>query len=160
MPDEWLIDGYNVLHSRKAAGHKRSGISLNWLLNRLAGFSSSAEHLVVLVLDGFGNEEELSSFRTKYFHIVYSKKKSADAYIESYLFENRSRARLTVVTNDRAIADLARGGGSRVLSVSDLMELLEETKGQNADILFDEKVRSHGFNCPFERKLKDKGFAG
>jgi hypothetical protein len=66
---------------------------------------------------------------------------------------------MTVVTNDRAISDIARGGGSRVLSVSGLMELLQETKRQNADILFDEKVRSHGFNRPFEKKLKDKGFA-
>ncbi len=157
MPEEWLIDGYNVLHSGKVAGHIGSSDPLAWLLGRAAEFASSAKHLVLLVLDGFGSEEQQFS-KNKFFRVLYSKKKSADTYIESYLFKNRSRARMTVVTNDRAVSDIARGGGARVLSAAAFMELLEETKRQNTDILFHEKVRSHGFNRPFDKKLRDKGF--
>ena len=156
MPEEWLIDGYNLLHSALSAGEKGSDISLPRFFSRIADLASSQKHLILMVLDGSGNDKELDTHRTSFFRVVYSKKISADAYIERYLFENRSRATMTVVTNDRAIIDLARGGGARVLSTAEFSELLQETKLKNADILFKEKVKSHGFNRPFDQKLKDK----
>ena len=156
MPEEWLVDGYNLLHRLKAAVQKKSDLSLARLIERIVDFSSYRKHLVLMVLDGRGPKGELDARSAPFFRLVYSGKVSADACIERYLFENRSRAALAVVTDDRAISDMARGGGARVLSGKNFLEILEETERQKADILFEGRVRAHGFNRPFEKKLKDK----
>ena len=154
MPEEWLIDGYNLLHELNSRKDKPSSkISRESCLSRLAPFAASQACKVTVVLDGIGNNEEFAGLRSLTFCVVYSHSVSADAYIEKYLFENKGKASFVVVTRDRAIADMARGSGARVMNVKNFMECLEATNKENSDILFGHRLKSHGFHRPFEDKL-------
>jgi predicted RNA-binding protein with PIN domain len=155
MPEEWLIDGYNLLHARASAGHSQHPQKRSELLAELAGFASLKGQPVVVVLDGKGEPGELETHDTKLFRVVYSQKVSADACIERTLYERRSTTLFTVVTNDRAIANIARGGGSRVMSCETFLETLKESGKESSDTLHKGRIRSHGFNRPFDDKLKD-----
>ena len=120
-----------------------------------AEFASFKNVSVLLVLDGAGDPAELGAYRTSCFEVVYSQKVPADAYIEKHLYENRDKQRLVVVTDDRAITNIARGCGASVLGTSTFAELLKECKKEGSDLLQKEKSREHGFHRPFEDKLKD-----
>ncbi len=62
-----------------------------------------------------------------------------------------------MVTNDRTIMNIASGSGALVLKNNRFLEILRETEDNTKDILWQEKAKSHGFNRPFDKKLKDKG---
>ena len=154
MSEQWLIDGYNLLHSLNSLGSFKT-LSREGLLSMVAGFASFQKTDVLLVLDGIGSEAELASYATAHFKAVFSQKDPADTYIERYLFEYRTRRALVVVTDDRAIANIGRGGGARVLSTSVYAKILKDTMKENQDLLRKEEDRGHGFNRPFGDKLKD-----
>jgi hypothetical protein len=59
------------------------------------------------------------------------------------------------VTDDRAVSNIGRGGGARVLSTSIFAELLKECRKEESDVLNKARSREHGFHRPFEDKLKD-----
>jgi predicted RNA-binding protein with PIN domain len=153
MSEDWLIDGYNVLHafSRKAGGRK---VSREALFAALAGFASAGDRRVIVVLDGKGNEAELEAYRTASFEARFSQTVSADSVIEKYLYEHRAK-RLMVVTNDRAVAQIARGSGARVTGTDEFYELLGSQKKDEKDTLLKHKTDAHRFNRPFEKKLGD-----
>ena len=156
MTEEWLIDGYNLLHglhSVISSESKKSNRSA--LLSDVADFSSRVEQRVLMVLDGSGPQDELDSYHTPFFRVVYSQKISADSYIERMLFERRSEAQFMVVTNDRAISNIARGGGARVMSTSQFLERMRDLKKESSAEQDKKNIRSHGFHRPFEDKLKD-----
>ena len=110
---------------------------------------------MLLVLDGKGEFAELDIHHTPLFRVVYSQKVSADTYIEKVLFDRRSEARFTVVTDDRAISNIARGSGALVLGTGPFIEMMKESKKEGAESMDKGKIRSHGFHRPFEDKLKD-----
>ena len=153
MVEEWLIDGYNLLHSAAASKNKRKSVSRETLFDLLAGFASGGERKVVMVLDGVGDERELDAYRTNSFEIIYSKTLTADSAIEKILCEKRGAAPFMVVTNDRAVSQMARGFAARVMKPEEFLLLVSSGRRENDQILFKEKVKSHGFNRPFERKL-------
>lgn len=153
MTEEWLIDGYNLLHD---CADLRPKITRSQLLDRLAEFASESDRLVCMVLDGQGNDHEFRAHQTAQFHAVYSQNISADAYIEKYVCANARARRIMVVTNDRAIASMARGSGASVVSGAEFRRLLGESGKSRADQLFSHRVKAHGFNRPFSDKLKDK----
>ena len=155
MAEQWLIDGCNLLHALQSQTSKRSSLSREKLFALIAEFASFKKTHTLLVLDGVGDEGELRAYRTAYFEAVFSQKDSADACIEKYLFQHRQTQDLVVVTDDRAISNMGRGGGARVLSTSMFAELLKECRKEASDVLHKEKSREHGFNRPFEDKLKD-----
>jgi len=156
MAEEWLIDGYNLLHAQHSASpSKKSNSDRNALILDVADFASRADHPVLMVLDGVGSQPELDIYHTAFFRVVYSQKISADAYIERMLFERRAERKFMVVTNDRAITNIARGGGARVMSTSQFLERMRGSKKESADEQQKTKIRSHGFHRPFEDKLKD-----
>ena len=159
MNEEWLIDGYNLLHF--IAARKKTGSAIpstkTALCSALAGFAACRRHRVCIVFDGSGSPDELKVHETRFFSAVYSLKVTADTHIEKYIFDNKASLRLTVVTDDRTVSNLVRGGGGRVLKNSEFLEMLMETGHEKDKALHDEKVRSHGFNRPFDEKLKTKG---
>ena len=153
MPEEWLIDGYNLLHDLQSKKDK-SVRSLRRLIELAAGFASATGYLVRMVLDGHGDNEELEACKTDHFQAHYSGSDSADTVIERYLHDHRGpERRLVVVTNDRAIAQMARGFGSRVLGTGEFWEVLEAAQREARDVLFKNKVKAHGFNRPFDGKI-------
>ncbi len=168
MSEEWLIDGYNLIHDIKSS----RGVSYPFLppslvsggapsrevlCSVLAGFAAFKKTKVRMVLDGVGNPEELQVHTTIYFQAVYSQKVSADHYIEKFIYDNKAITAFVVVTNDRTITEMARGGGARVLKNSQFLEMLKETGVESKAALHKEDARSHGFNRPFEHKFKAKG---
>ena len=88
---------------------------------------------------------------------MYSQKVSADHHIEKYIYQHKAAMTFVVVTDDRTISGLARGGGARVLKNSQFLEMLKEERQEKDVTLLNEKVRSHGFNRPFDDKFKAKG---
>ena len=155
MSEQWLIDGYNLLHALRPADSPKTRLSREKLFALTAEFASFKKVRTLLILDGAGEPAQLEAYRTDHFEAVFSQKVSADAYIEKYLYEQRGKVRMTVVTNDRAIANIARGGGASVLSTLQFLELLKECRAESGDVLRKEKLRGHRFNRPFEDKLKD-----
>ena len=155
MAEQYLIDGYNLLHALKAGSAKKVFPSREQLFAWFAEFASFKNTDTLLVLDGVGGDEELGAYQTKNFKVVFSRKVPADTYIERFLFQNRGKLLMTVVTDDRAIADMGRGGGSRVLSTSVFEEMLKDCKKEGSKFLDKECSREHGFNRPFDDKLKE-----
>lgn len=153
MLEEWLIDGYNLLHDVSSRDNSAE-VSREMLFGLLAGFASTAERKVLMVLDGRGDECEFEAYKTKKFSILYSQAATADSVIEQTLCERKGSSLIMVVTKDRALTQMARGLGSRVMKPAEFMDLVKASTKENNRILFDEKVRSHGFNRPFENKLK------
>ena len=159
MPEEWLIDGFNLLYFlRDRQPHKRKKVPLQGedrtaLFGLLADFASSRKCRVWMVLDGKGDDVEFTAFQTPWFQICYSQAVSADAVIEKYLCEKKGRAMFSVVTGDRAVAQMARGSGARVLDAESFFSMLKDIQKENTDILFKRSVESHGFHRPFEGKL-------
>jgi predicted RNA-binding protein with PIN domain len=154
MPEQWLIDGYNLLHSLRTA-HPHRSLTREGLFTLVSGFASFKNVDVLLVLDGTGPEAELDAHATARFRAVFSQKGPADAYIERVLFEERSKKRLVVVTDDRAIANIGRGGGAQVVSTQGFNEMLKGCARDRSDILDGKKAKGHGFHRPFDDKLKD-----
>lgn len=148
MQEEWVIDGTNLLHvDPKPKNHLE-------LINRLAGFASARKGRgVLLVFDGKIPQGQWESLSSKNLRIESSGDQTADSIIERYLCEHKGQFQFTVVTADRAMVDMAHGSGAHVMSPKEFNLLLSQTEKQNKDFLFDQKVRSHGFNRPFRDKL-------
>lgn len=156
MAEEWLVDGYNLLHTHLSSKPSGKRSSREDLLAQLADFASFQGRVMLVVLDGQGDEAELDIHRTRLFGVVYSQKVSADACIERLLYARRGQAVFTVVTNDRAISNIARGAGALVMGAQAFLALMKDSKKDRSDNLHKRSVRSHGFNRPFEDKLKDE----
>ncbi len=155
MAEEWLVDGCNLLHAYPAGRSPKNTNSRAELLAALADFASQRDRPMLVVLDGKGEAAELDIHHTALFRVVYSQKVSADACIERVLFERRSQARFTVVTDDRAISNIARGSGALVVGTAPFLEMMKESKKNSSKSVDKGKLRSHGFHRPFEDKLKD-----
>ena len=159
MPEEWLIDGYNLLRdcpSGTPSPPRKSKASLaNWS-HRIAGFAAAKkDRRVLLVLDGQTPAQEWEALCTASFQILSSGNITADSVIEKYLCDNKGRLRMMVVTKDRAVARMARGSGAGVMEPAEFTRLLEVVEKEGREILFREDVRNHGFHRPFGDKLKD-----
>jgi predicted RNA-binding protein with PIN domain len=157
MLEYWLIDGYNLLHDLHPSKQGKKP-SKEMLFDLLADFASADENRrVLLVLDGKGSDAEHDAVKTSSFSASYSQEVSADTFIEKYLYDHRATARLFVVTNDRAITLLARGGGASVFSTALFMDRVGDAKKNTEEHLRRADVRTHGFNRPLDDKLREKG---
>ena len=155
MAEQWLIDGYNLLRALQSKQSKKNRLSREQLFELVAQFASFKKSGVLMVLDGVGPNEELQAYHTECFRVVFSQKISADTYIEQYLYQERGKLRMIVVTDDREIARIGRGGGAQVLGTALFAENLEQCRKHRSEILNKEESRGHGFHRPFEDKFKD-----
>lgn len=149
MREEWLIDGYNLL---RADPKPKTPLQL---INRLHGFASAQKDRgVLIVFDGKVPKDQWESLGSTQLSIESSGNLTADSVIERRLCENKGRFQFTVVTRDRAVVHMAHGSGARVMDPKEFNLLLDETEKANKDVLFDQKVRGHGFHRPFHDKLQ------
>lgn len=155
MPETWLIDGWNLLHGLKAFKTSPAQDSQKALFGELAGFAASERRRVIVVLDGRGNQDELKIHQTDHLQVLYSQEFSADTCIERMLCENKTKVMMRVVTNDRAIIDMARGFGAFAMGTREFQKLLKETQDDQKEILFKRQTQGLRFNRPFEDKLKE-----
>src|SRR5262245_52479517 len=135
MAEQWLIDGYNVFHSLRSNSSRKPPLQREQFFALLAEFASLKKIHTLLVLDGVGAQSEMDGYRTDHFEIVFSQKTSADACIEKYLFQHRQTQDLVVVTDDRAVANIGRGGGARVISTSLFADMLKDCKKEASEDL-------------------------
>ena len=154
MSELWLIDGYNLLYHVQASQNKKSKKDRTVLLARIADFASTGHHQVRVVLDGKGDEQELEVHNTALCRVLYSNDVSADTCIERTLFENKGKLRMTVVTADRAVINMARGSGAGVVRPEEFTALLGDARRASSDVLFKQQSKAHGFSRPFDKKLK------
>ena len=153
MPEEWLIDGYNLLRDQESSPTQAA---LTRWMHRLASFASAKnERSVLVVLDGQAPQGEWDALCTRVFRIVHSGKITADSVIEKYLCDNKGRMRMTVVTKDIAIGRMARGSGAAVIDPEEFRRVLADDEDEAKASLFRENVRGHGFHRPFGKKFKD-----
>lgn len=152
----WLIDGWNVLHGISARDSGRSPIHAEKLLSLMADFSAHQDCRVVVVWDGHGpgGNPKLVLPVTSSVESLYSADKTADTVLERYLFDHRLNSRFVVVTDDRAMARIARGSGARVFSVPLFSQMLEEVKTGRQEWIDEKKADQHGFNRPFDEAFR------
>lgn len=154
MPEEWIVDGYNVLYSLASVKPLTLLTAREKLLQNLANFAGIRnQRTVLLVLDGVGNNEEFSSYVTDAFKIVYSQHMTADSYIEKYLYDHKNQKIMSVVTKDRAVANMGRGLGARVFSPDEFRKTLKQQCSEDEEIVYKQKIKSLRFNRPFDGKL-------
>ena len=101
-----LIDGYNLLH-RIISDIDDVERQRTWLIKVLTAYARKKKNNLLIVFDGglfyWPSEQE----KSKYVSIVFSgKKMSADDYLKDYILEHTT-SELLLVTDDRAIADVA-----------------------------------------------------
>lgn len=154
--EEWLIDGYNVYHAWR---RKQRGASLTDLLMRLSDLAagpapSGAERRFVVVLDGRGEDADLAAYRTERCQVLRSGKMDADSFIERLIYELKATRRLTLVTDDRPMRQLAHGAGCRLMGTEEFLTqsaLFAKQRIQELDRrrFLDERQ----LNRPFERLL-------
>lgn len=156
MPEEWLIDGYNLLHSLPPRG-PRAVRNKESLFSRIAAYSSATARQITVVLDGVGK----SADSTGLFQILYSQKESADTVIEKYVLRRKAgpsaslerSPQLYVVTDDTALTNFVRGTGAYVIGTREFFRLVTTAERENNDLLFWQSAKSHGFHRPFEGKI-------
>lgn len=122
-------------------------------MGALANFAEGRGCKVLMVLDGTGPAQELEVYKTKYFEVCYSQSVSADSVIERHLYQNKGSS-FVVVTGDRAVTQMARGSGARVMTPEDFSQLLEEFQKERKDLLWKRETDAREFNRPFGDKLK------
>ncbi len=154
MRDEWVIDGYNLLHWLENSHPKKSPVSREKLLQMLADFASLSASQVTVVLDGVGSEAEFGAFESAQMKVFYSKSATADTFIEKYVYDNYLKSKLVVVTQDTALTRMVRGKGVSVMKPESFVSEMKEYRGDAENILWEKKADQHGFNRPFDKKLK------
>ena len=121
----YLIDTYNVLHAAAALGGPLAGMTVRRLCQYLA--ASGAATKATLVLDGRAKPDEPSVHEFPDLTLVYSGAGvPADAVIGQMVERSRERKKITVVTNDRAVALQARQHFAQAMSCEQFLRQVTE----------------------------------
>ncbi|MEI8345282.1 MAG: NYN domain-containing protein, partial [Candidatus Omnitrophota bacterium] len=157
LQELWLIDGCNLIHAcEKRYADKAARMTLPVLINRLGDFAQQTRIQIRVVLDGVGPEAELEAFQTDRLSVHYSQGVSADTALERFLTRNRPGPSCVVITDDRAVASMARGLGCRVFATTEMLEQLRKTGGTQQEQIYRQDCRSRTFNRPFDQLLDKK----
>jgi predicted RNA-binding protein with PIN domain len=121
----YLIDTYNLLHAAVAMGGPLRDMSVRRLCQYLA--ASPASTKATLVLDGRAKPDEPSANEFPDITLVYSGTGvPADTVIAQTIERSTQRKKLTVVTNDRAVALHARRHFANAMSCEQFLRDLTE----------------------------------
>lgn len=146
MKEYWFIDGFNLLHVIWRMPRER-------VFALLSDFAAEGEREMTVVLDGVGSDEEFAYLRTPVFQVVFSGKKSADAYIEGRLGQAGHGLAAVVVTRDRAVKDVSVGFGARVRNPEDFFQEVLCVSRERCREETERSARLWGFHRPFEGKF-------
>jgi hypothetical protein len=102
-----LIDTYNLIHAANSLGGAWTGLTVRGLCQWI--IASPRREKTTLILDGRPKPDEPSENEFPELTFVYSGAGiSADSVIAKTIERSSNRRNLTVVTNDRAVAEHAR----------------------------------------------------
>jgi predicted RNA-binding protein with PIN domain len=119
----YLLDTYNIVHAGIALGGAVSGLNVRKLCQWIAAFPQPLK--VTLVLDGRPKPDEPDHNEFHHIEFVYSGAGiSADKVIGQILERSGNRKKITVVTNDRAVALHARQLYAQAMSSEAFLKML------------------------------------
>jgi predicted RNA-binding protein with PIN domain len=146
--DHLYIDAFNLTHRIQETPLKNRFPNIQDLVYGLESFAASHDKQITLVLDGSRFKDQYPS--SKLLEIICSHPgESADAVIERRIEEIPAPMRLyaVVVSDDRALIQMARGSGVRVQNCGQLVEQLKEkTNEKNSS----SDPSQEPFSTPFE----------
>ena len=122
----YIVDGYNVILSRKFFTHKRSLEEARAYLTRLIDSYASRKMIeVIVVWDGDGGYRSGGSGGSRVKNVYTSMGQSADSRIVKMVEKMPDRKRAIVVSDDRRhITGIAGNLGARSLKVNAFLDLL------------------------------------
>lgn len=135
-----LIDGYNVIFAWQELS-ELAQVSIDAardsLQDILCNYRSMTDAEIILVFDAYrvrNHAVEISDYGN--IHVVFTKTaQTADAYIEKFTHDNRSRYDITVVTSDGLEQIIIRGQGARLISSREFENRIREVNEQIRSIL-------------------------
>lgn len=131
-PLELVLDGYSVLHARHTSGFSSPDEirqKREQLLRDLMRITPQPADCIHVVFDGKGEQVDRDSPVQDRLNVVFSKGgQTADALIESLATRHPDPSSLWIVSNDRAILDLAAAQHCRVESASEFVRATLDTK--------------------------------
>jgi hypothetical protein len=117
----YVIDTYNLLHAASAMG----GALGNMSVRKLCRYLVAAKRTATLVLDGRSKPDEPAAGDFPSLHFVYSGTSvPADTVIAQTVEIAPHRRKITVVSNDRAVALHARSNFSNAMSCEQFLQEL------------------------------------
>jgi predicted RNA-binding protein with PIN domain len=121
----YLVDTYNLVHAAAAMGGPLADMTVRKLCTYLRASAASVK--VTLVLDGRAKPDEPSENEFPDVALVYSGAGvTADAVIAQRVEQATSRKKLTVVSNDRAVAAHARRHHAAAISCETFLRQLTQ----------------------------------
>jgi hypothetical protein len=128
----YILDAYNVVYAGDAMGGAMNGLTVRKLCQWIVG--SPQRLAATLVLDGRAKPDEPAENEFPEVTLVYSGTGiKADTVIAQMVERSANRKKLTVVTNDRAVALHARRNFAGAISCEAfLTSLIGGTGGANA----------------------------
>ncbi|MEG0310708.1 MAG: NYN domain-containing protein [Eubacterium sp.] len=127
-----IVDGYNVIHiwaELMGIEQIRLEEARENLIEKLNSYSSFMGYETILVFDAYSKENNLNreEMRGKVKVIFTEKNKTADSYIEKFVFNLPKLYTVKVVTSDYAIQRMVLAvGGERVTS-KELLDAMEKS---------------------------------
>ncbi|MEZ6143053.1 MAG: NYN domain-containing protein [Zavarzinella sp.] len=127
--EQFLIDGYNLLHAIGTRIDEKAGQSglhrareemLSWIADHLSGKQWEIR-IVFDAQNSYGGARETTRFGMR---VIVVHGSCADSYIEEELSHLRTPEKWTVVSNDRRVRDAAHIHGARQVRCQGFVDLL------------------------------------
>ncbi len=154
----YVVDTYNAVHAGLAMGGALSRFTVRKLCQWIAASAPAIK--VTLVLDGRAKPDEPSENEFPGIAIVYSGVGvSADKVIGQMVERSGNKKKLTVVTNDRAVALHARRNFANAMSCEAFLSQLigTEARGVTGKVLPPHKTQGTGTSGETDHWMKEFG---
>ncbi|HUO09114.1 MAG TPA: NYN domain-containing protein [Phycisphaerae bacterium] len=157
----YIVDTYNAVYAGAAMGGALSGLTVRKLCQWVVASAGGRQPMkVTLVLDGRAKPDEPSENEFPGIRIVYSGVGvSADKVIGQMVEVAGNKKKVTVVTNDRAVALHARRNFANAMSCEAFLAALIGAKGpvRGGSVLPPHKTQGTGTSGETEHWLKEFG---
>jgi len=156
----YIIDTYNLVHAASAMGGPLTGMTVRKLCQYLAAAPSSFK--ATLVLDGRAKPDEPSENEFPDIQLIYSGTGvPADTVIGQIVERSTSRKKITVVSNDRAVASHARGLYAHAISCEQFLDQLTRYNPRAArDAMPPKKTAGIDTQGESDHWMQEFGFSG
>ncbi|MDP8234036.1 MAG: NYN domain-containing protein [Candidatus Saelkia tenebricola] len=113
----FLLDGYNILKKISQITDYKIKEDRDALVGFIYRFHPQGKNKVVIIFDGYGNEQ----IKYATINVLFSKDISADDYIVKILEKKDKKNYYCVVSDDRELKSRARNLDAETLSVNDFL---------------------------------------
>jgi len=133
-PEKYLlVDGYNIIFAwkeLKELANANLDSARDKLLDILSDYHGTRHGEMIVVFDAYrvkGHQTEIIDYQN--LHVVYTKEaETADAYIEKFAHDHKSKYDITVATSDHLEQIIITGQGCKLLSARELEQMVEQSR--------------------------------